>query len=141
MKEALKSRDDLRISVVRMLLSDIHNQEIQNRGPLAPEQEQEVLMRSAKKHQDSIAQFRSGGRDDLVEQETGELQIIQSYLPEPFSAKELEALVSAAVAEAGAHGPQDFGKVMKVLMPRVKGRSAGQEISQAVKEAIDKLKA
>lgn len=136
MKEALKSRDDLRISVVRMLLSDIHNQEIEVKGVLADEQIMKVLSGSAKKHQDSIAQFESGGRTDLVEKEKAELAIITSYLPEPLPDEELKKLVQETIAETKPQGPQDFGKVMQAVMAKAKGRAAGQLVSQIVKEEL-----
>lgn len=136
LKQALKNREQLKIPILRLLLSDIHNQEIENRGPLAPEQEQEVLLRSAKKHQDSIAQFRSGGRDDLVEQETGELQIIQSYLPEQLSEAEIRKEIQAAIAAVKGAGAKDFGKVMSAVMAKLKGRAPGQVVSQIVKEEL-----
>lgn len=138
LKQALKARDELKISISRMLLSDIHNQEIQIHGELADDQIRAVLASAAKKHQDSIAQFQIAGRTDLVNRETGELQIIQSYLPAQLSEAELRREISGVIAGLGPEGPRDFGKVMQAVMAKLKGRAAGQLVSQIVKEELGK---
>lgn len=136
LKVALKSQDRLKISVIRMLLSEIHNKEIQAKGQLSEEQVMSVLAGAVKKHQDSIEQFASGGRADLSEQEKAELGVIQAYLPEPLPEPEIRQLVAAAIAEVKPQGPKDFGKVMQAVMARAKGRAGGAMISQMVKEQL-----
>ncbi len=136
LKQALKNRDRVGISVVRMLLSDIHNQEIQNRGPLNEEQVLAVLNSAARKHRDSIDQFQTGDRADLVAQEQAELEVIQTYLPVPLSPEELRQLVRDTIAAVRPQGPQEFGKVMQRLMPQIKGRASGQEVSKLLKEEL-----
>ncbi len=137
MKEALKSRDRVKISVTRMMLADIHNQEIAKHGQLSDEQILAVLQGSVKKHKDSIAQFKTGARDDLVAQEEAEVQVIQSYLPEPVSETELRSTVQAVIEELKPAGPKDFGKVMQAAMTKLKGRADGAAVSQTVKSLLN----
>ncbi len=138
LKEALKKQDKARISVLRMLISEIHNLEIQKKSAASPQDVISVLEKSVKRHQDSIAQFANGGREDLVAREKAELQILESYLPEPLSLEELSSLIQEAVSQSRALSPQDFGKVMKLLMPQIKGRALGAKVSELVKEALTK---
>lgn len=138
LKAALKSRDVLKTSVLRLLLSDIHNQEIEKRGELSESDILAVLGGSVKKHRDSIAQFETGGRSDLVTKETRELRVIESYLPLPLSEEELLDLVRKTINEAKAGDPKDFGKVMRELMPHLKGRADGNLVSAIVREELQK---
>ena len=136
LKMALKNRDEVGISTRRMLLSDVHNQEIQNRQALTDDQVVGVLSSSAKKHRDSIAQFSQGGRADLVAKEEAELKVNESYLPEQLSSEAVKKVVAAVVAELKPQGPKDFGKVMQAVMAKVKGQASGALVSRAVKEAL-----
>ena len=95
-----------------------------------------VLSTSAKQRRESIEQYEKAGRQDLVDKEKAELEVIQSYMPQQMGRGEIEALVKDAVAESGAKGPSDMGKVMKVLMPKVKGRADGKLVNEVVKEAL-----
>lgn len=119
-----------------MINAEIKNLEIAKRSEAADEDVLKVLMSSAKKHQDSIMQFQSGNRPDLVAQETAELAIIQSYLPAQLTDAELDGLITAAISEASAGGAGDFGKVMKILMPKIQGRASGQIVSQKLKSKL-----
>lgn len=123
---------------MRLLLSEIHNQEIAKRAELSEDDVLNVLSSAVKKHKDSIAQFQSGGRDDLVEQETAELRIAQSYLPPQMSREEVQALVRQIIIEVRPQGEKDFGKVMQKLMPQVRGRAPGSAVSQIVKEELQR---
>ena len=136
LKIALKNKDQARLSILRMLCSEIHNAEIEKRKDATDEEALAVLAGAAKKHEDSITQFKTGGRDDLVQKEQTELDIIRSYLPAQLTEPEIKALIAEAVAETQAEGPVDFGKVMKKLMPKTKGRANGQVVSALVKEQI-----
>ena len=118
------------------MLSDIHNQEIQNKKALTDDQVISVLAAGAKKHRDSITQFKAGGRGDLAEREQAELQIIESYLPPQLPPEEVKKEVTAVGAELKPQGQKDFGKVMQAVMAKVKGRSPGNLVSQLVKEAL-----
>lgn len=136
LKDAMKQKAARRVSVLRLISADIKNFEIDQQKPAGGEDVLKILEKRAKKHQDSIAQFQAGGRTDLATQETEELAIVQSYLPEPLSDAELDSLVAEAVNRAGATSSADFGKVMKILMPQVAGRASGQTVSQKLKAQL-----
>ncbi|MCJ7497002.1 MAG: GatB/YqeY domain-containing protein [candidate division Zixibacteria bacterium] len=133
MRLAQKSGDKLRLSLTRLLKSDIRYNEIEKGKELSDE---EVLFSSAKKHRDSIEQFREGGREDLAKQEEEELNLILEYMPEQFSSEEVERLVEESIAEVGAEGEKDIGKVMKALMPKVKGRADGKTVNLLVSSKL-----
>lgn len=137
LKEAMKQKDALKISTLRMINAEIKNLEIEKRAFATDEDVLKILSSSAKKHQDSIAQFEAGNRADLASQEKAELAIIQTYLPVPLSEAELQILIDQAVSEAGAASSADFGKVMKILMPKIQGRSSGQIVSQKLKSKLE----
>ena len=136
MRMALKSGEKLKLSLTRLLKSDIGYKEIEKGKELSDEEVLEVLASSAKKHRDSIEQFRKGGREDLVKQEEDELKLILEYMPEQLGTEELGKLVEEAIAEAGAEGEKDMGKVMKVLMPKVKGKADGKAVSLLVSSRL-----
>ena len=92
-----------------------------------------MLAAMVKQRRDSIEQFEKGGRLDLVEKETAELKVVQKFMPQPFSEADLEAAIDKAIAETGAAGPKDMGKVMKALMPVISGRADGKAVSEKVK--------
>ena len=139
MRQAQKSGEKLKLSLTRLLKSDIRYKEIEKGKELSDEEVLEVLTSAAKKHRDSIEQFRKGGREDLVKQEEDELKLILEYMsefgsmgPEQLNAEELGKLVEEAITETGAEGEKDIGKVMKVLMPKVKGKADGKAVSLLV---------
>jgi len=136
LKESLRSGDKLRTSVVRLLTALIKNREVEKRGPLTDAEIMQAITSSVKQRQDSIEQFRQGGRQDLVDKETAELQILQSYLPSPLTGEELAALVRTAIRESGAASPREMGKVMSVLMPQIAGRADGKAVSTLVREML-----
>jgi uncharacterized protein len=136
-KEALKAGDKLRLSAIRMLLSDIKNAEIAKKGDLTDEELLELATRDAKKHKESIEEFSKGGRQDLVDKETYELAVIQEYLPEQMSDDEVQKIIAETIQEVGASSPADLGKVMGKLMPRVKGKADGKKINQLVREMLE----
>lgn len=133
---AMKARDALRTSALRMVKAALKNKAIDKRGPLDDGEALQVLASLAKQRKESIEQFRAGGRNDLATKEEGELAILQEFLPETMGEGEVRAAVAQAVAEAGAAGPKDMGKVMGVLMPRVKGRADGKLVNALVREAL-----
>ena len=111
-KQAMKDRDNELRDTLRFLLSAVKNAEIDKRGPLTDDEELALLRTQAKQRQDSIEQYRAGGRDDLADLEAAQLAILERYLPQQMSDDELAAFVQAGVAETGAAGPKDMGKVM-----------------------------
>jgi uncharacterized protein YqeY len=137
-RAALRSGDKLKVSVIRLLTALIKNREVEKRGPLTDAEVMQAISSSCKQRQDSIEQYRQGGRQDLVDKETAELHILQSYMPQPFTAEELEELVRAAIQEAQAASPKEMGKVMTLLMPKVTGRADGKVVSALVREMLSK---
>jgi hypothetical protein len=136
LKASLKERDELRSSVLRLLLSDIKNASIEKRAELSDEEIIEVISRSVKKRKDSIESYKRGGREDLVKKEEDELKILQVYLPEQMSEEEIEKLVEETISEVGASSPAEFGKVMEKVMGKAKGKAEGKTASRIVKEKL-----
>lgn len=138
MKGAMKSQDKIRLSTLRMLLSAVKYKEIDLGKALTDEEVIETVTSSVKQRRDSIEQFSTAGRTDLVEKEEAELKVLQGFLPEQLSVEEVKAEIDRTVTEAGASGMKDLGKVMKLLMPKVAGRADGKMVSDAVRERLSK---
>ncbi|NMC44042.1 MAG: GatB/YqeY domain-containing protein [candidate division Zixibacteria bacterium] len=131
--KALKGGDKAAALTLRGLKSDFKYYQIDKKLESLTDQDViAVMTTAAKKRRDSIEQFQTGGRADLVAKETRELEIILQYLPPPLTAEELEAAVKEAIAETGAAGPGDMGKVMKVIVPKLQGKADGKVIKDAV---------
>lgn len=133
---AMKARDAARTSALRMVKAALKNKEIDKRGPLDDGDSLQVLGTLAKQRREAIEQFRAGNRLDLVAKEEAELAILQEFLPQALGEDEVRAAVAQAVADAGAAGPKDMGKVMSLLMPRLKGRADGKLVNALVREAL-----
>ena len=138
LKAALRSGDKLRVSVIRLLTALIKNREVEKRGPLTDAEVLQAIMTSCKQRQESMDQYRQGGRQDLVDKEAAELSILQSYMPKPLTSEELQVLVLEAIREVQATSPKEMGKVMAILMPRVTGRADGKVVNTLVREALSK---
>lgn len=138
LKAALRSGEKLRVSVVRLLTALIKNREVDKRGPLTDTEVLQVISTSCKQRQEAIEQFRRGGRQDLVDKESAELCILQSYLPAPLTSEELQAMVQEAIREVQATSVKEMGKVMAILMPKVTGRADGRAVNTLVREALAK---
>ena len=138
-KQALKSKDSLRLSVLRMLKSEIKYQEIDKGSELSNDEVISVLSSSIKKRKDSIEQFEKGGRDDLVSQEKAELAVVLRYMPEQLTEEKLSEIISQAIKEANAAGPSDLGRVMKLIMPQIKGKADGKMVNQVVSSQFQAL--
>lgn len=134
--EAMKARDVLRTSALRMVRAALKNRAIDKRAPLDDGDALQVLGTLAKQRRESIEQFRAGGRQDLAEREEAELRILQEFLPETMGEEEVRQAVEAAVAETGAAGPRDMGKVMAAVMGRLKGRADGKLVNQLVRDRL-----
>ncbi|MEE9199163.1 MAG: GatB/YqeY domain-containing protein [Dehalococcoidia bacterium] len=137
--EAVRGRDEVRRSVLRLLRAGIQNEEIAKRRPLKEEEVLDLLSREAKRHKESIAEFRKGNRLDLVEREEAELALLLEYMPRQMSPEEILEVARQVMGEVGAQGPGDRGKVMGRLMPQLKGRADGKEVSQIVGELLSAL--
>ncbi|MGQ9463164.1 MAG: GatB/YqeY domain-containing protein [Candidatus Fervidibacter sp.] len=136
-KAAMKARDDLKISVLRLLRSAIHNAEIDKQRALTEDEILGVIQSEVRKRRESIEAFQQGDRQDLVEREQAELKVLESYLPKALSREELEALVRETIREVGALSVRDMGKVMSVLMPKVRGHAEGREVSELVRQVLE----
>lgn len=132
----MKAKDGNRVSVLRFLLSAIKNREIEKRAPLDEDEVLAEVASSAKRRRESIEAFREGERTDLVEKEESELAILEEYLPRPMSPEEVRRVVAQVIEETGSRSPADMGKVMKELMPRVRGRADGKMVNQIVREIL-----
>ena len=133
---AMKEKDEVRTSTLRMLISDIRYAQIEKRAPLADGDIEAVISKSVKKHQDSIEMYTNGGRDDLARREEEETAILKSYLPRQLSRSEIARLVDEVMAQTGASTRKEMGKVMQALMPLVKGKADGKLVSSVVQEKL-----
>lgn len=139
LKEAMKAKDELALSVLRMVISAISSEEI-NKGKreagLNDEEVLEVLSREIKRRRDSATQFEGAGRAELAEKENQEISVIMKYMPAQMTAEEIEKVVKESIAESGAKEEKDFGAVMKVLSPKIKGKADGKQVSEVVKKML-----
>ena len=129
---AQKAGDKVKLGVLRVLKSEIQYKEIDLKHPLTDEETIFVLSSSVKKRKESIEEFKKGKRPDLVSKEEAELAIVLSYLPAELSLTELSDIVKSTIAEVGASNSADLGKVMKSLMPKVRGRADGKKVNALV---------
>lgn len=136
MKTAMKQKDQVRLSIIRLVRSAMKNREIELGKELEDEEVLKVISTLAKQHKDSIEQFEKGGRTDLVEKEQAELDVLETYLPQQLTEEELSVLVQEAIREVGASSAKDMGKVMKHLMPQIQGRADGKLVNQLVKSQL-----
>ena len=138
MKEAMKSGDKKRVSVIRMLRSSIKNKEIAKGKDtkLSEDEVIQVIISSIRQGRDSIEEFKKGGRQDLAEKEEDEIRILQAFLPEQMPKEELMEVIKETVREVNAVGPKDMGRVMKILMPKIAGKADPSTASNIVKEIL-----
>ena len=136
MKDAMRARDAAKLSAIRLLLAAIKQREVDERVQLDDAAVLSVIDKMLKQRRDSITQYEAAGRQDLVDAERFEAELLQAYMPAGLSGEEIAAAVSAAVAETGAAGPGDMGKVMGVLKPKLAGRADMTEVSKLVKAAL-----
>ncbi len=152
-KKAMPEKDQLKVSVLRMLMAAVFNKEKEKRARLSKNEEIEkldelskltdeeiieVISSESKKRQDSIEQYEKGNRQDLADQEKKELEILMKYLPEQMAEEEIRKLVKEKVEELGASGSKDIGKVMGALMPQLKGKADGTAVNKIVQEELKK---
>jgi len=137
MTEAMRNKDQLRLSVLRMMKSAIKNKEIEKMKPLDDGEALSVLNTLVKQRKDSVDQFRKGGREELAQKEESEIKVIEEYLPAAASEDDIRQAIYAAVQETGASSIKEMGKVMKAALARLAGKSAdGSRVSQMVKEKL-----
>ena len=137
-KDALKSGDSKKRMVLSLVNSAIKNKEIEKHGELIDEEVVAVISSEIKKRRDSVGQYEKGGRPELAAQEKQELDILMGYMPEQMSEEQIREEVKRAISETGAKDVKEMGKVLQVLMPKVKGKADGQTVSRIVKEELAK---
>jgi uncharacterized protein YqeY len=136
MKNAMRAKDSERLGTIRMITSAIKQREVDERISLDDTQVLSVIEKMIKTRKESIAQFQTGGRDDLVAKETKEVELLQAYLPEQLSEAELDGLIAAAIAESGATSIKEMGKAMAILKQKAQGRADMGAISTKLKAKL-----
>lgn len=136
MRTALKQGEKLRLSAIRMLWNGVRNKEIDGKKDLEDAEIIAIINTLAKQRRDSIEQYKQGNRQDLVDKETAELNVLLAYLPEQLSQEDVAKIVEETIRETGAANKADMGKVMKALMPKVTGKADGKLVSQLVREKL-----
>ena len=136
LKASMRTKDTVKLSVIRMLKSAIKYREIEAMKPLDEAGVLQVISGEIKRHKDSIEQYRAGNRPELVEKEEAEVVILLGYLPAQLDEAQLKAMVEAAVVKTGATGPRDMGTVTKALLPDVQGKADGRLVSELVKARL-----
>lgn len=136
LKQAMKDKDKIRLSVVRMVRAAVKNKEIEQGSPLSDEETLAVVQKELKQRQDSLQAFESAGRTDLIDSVLAEMEVLRGYLPAQLSDDELAALVRESIVEVGATGKSDMGKVMQNLLPKVRGRADGKRVQQTVQSLL-----
>lgn len=136
MKAAMKARDDLRLSAIRMIRAAASNREIELKRELGDPEIQEIIATLVKQRREAIRLFQEGGRQDLVAKEERELAILLGFLPQQLNREEVQALVVQAIAASGAQGAKDLGSVMKLVMPQVAGRADGKLVNEVVRKLL-----
>lgn len=134
--EAMRARDTLKVDVIRLLRNSIRQKEIELKKELTDDEVVKILNNAARQRKESIKAYEAGGREDLVEREKRELEIIESYLPERLSQEELIKIVEDVIKEVGASSLRDIGKVMPKVMAMVKGRADGSEVQAIVRSKL-----
>jgi hypothetical protein len=138
--EAMKAKDELRLSVLRMVKTALKNKEIEKIRPLDDAESLQVLQTLVKQRRESVEQFTRGGRQDLADKETKEIAIIEKYLPAGATDAEMNAAIEAAIAETGANSPKQMGAVIKAARAKLEGKSVdGKVLSDRVRERLAKI--
>ncbi|UJL44880.1 GatB/YqeY domain-containing protein [Virgibacillus sp. NKC19-16] len=137
MKQAMKEKDKEKLSVIRMIKASLQNELINlGKDNLSEDEELTILSRELKQRKDSLQEFKTAGRDDLVEKLDTEVNILQEYMPKQLTDEELEAVVQQAIQEVNATSKKDMGKVMSAIMPKVKGKADGTQINKLVQKQL-----
>jgi uncharacterized protein YqeY len=137
LRDAMRSGDEVRKRTLRMILAGVKLAEVEKRGELDATGMQAVLLREVKTRQEAIAEAERARRPDLVQAAQAELDLVQTYLPAQLSSAEVEQMAREAIAAVGATGPQDMGKVMKEIMPRLQGRADGKTVNDVVRQLLN----
>ena len=139
LKNAMKSGEKIRLNTLRLVLTEVKMAEVAKKGPLDDNALLGIFQKQAKMRLETIADAKKAGREDMIPALDEELAILKGYLPKPLSDEELNALVKGAIQQSQAQGPQEMGKVMKVVMPQVQGRADGKVVSELVRALLTDL--
>jgi len=137
MKNAMRAKDKIRLTAIRMALSAIKQAEIDNKTETTDESIIAVLTKMVKQRKESIAMFKDGGRDDMAEKEAEEVKALEAFLPQQLNAEEIQQLIEQAIADTGAASMADMGKVMGVLKPKMQGRADLGAVSGQVRNTLN----
>ncbi|ALO43280.1 MULTISPECIES: GatB/YqeY domain-containing protein [Pseudoalteromonas] len=135
-KESMKAKDKVRLGAIRMVLAEIKQREIDNKTTLDDAGITSVLVKLVKQRRDSYTQYKDAGRDDLAEIEANEIEALEAFLPQPLTEEEILALIDAAIAESGAAGMQDMGKVMGLIKAKAEGKADLGKVSGLIKQRL-----
>ncbi len=138
LKDAMRAKDDIAKRTLRMVRAAIKNAEINGGRPLEEGEVLQILQKEVKSRQETIAEAQKIGRSDIIEDAQAEIAVLERFLPQALSSDELEAIVRAAIAEAGAASLADMGKVMRLVMPEVQGRADGRQVNEIVRRLLGK---
>jgi len=141
LKQAMKSKDGLRLSCLRMLRAAVKNLQVEKGHELDDEEIQSVISSMIRKGKEAAQEFRGGGREDLALKEEQEIEILYAYLPQQLTFEQIEATVRDVILELSAEGPKDMGKVMKTVMARMAGQAQGKDVSDIAKRLLTPLSA
>lgn len=136
MKQAMKARDKVRLSVIRMIKTALQNESIKKMKELSEDEVLAVLSRELKQRKDSLQEFENAGRQDLVDEVSNEIAIVQTYMPEQLSEEDIKSIIDETISEVGAGSKADIGKVMKAIMPKLKGRADGSLVNRLVRSKL-----
>ena len=136
LKTAIKAQDRQKATVLRGLKAAIKNKQVELRQELSEDQIRTVIASEIKKGKEAIEQFSQGSRNDLVKKQEAEIEILSGYLPPQLTVQEIKEIVARTIEDLSAGGPQDLGKVMKAVMPKVAGRADGREVNRLTKELL-----
>ena len=136
LKDAMRAQDDLRKRTLRMALASIHLTEIESKQDMDDPAVMAALQKEIKTRQESVEEAKKANRPELAAAPQAEIEVLQTYLPQPFSPAELEELVRTAIAEVGDTSARETGQVMKILMPRLQGRASGSEANQVLRRLL-----
>jgi Uncharacterized conserved protein len=136
MKQAMKARDKARLSVIRMIKTALQNESIKKGKALSEDEALIVLSHELKQRKDSLQEFKNADRQDLVDEVSAEIKVVQSYMPQQLSEEDVQSMINETITEIGASSKADIGKVMKAIMPKVQGRADGSLINRLVRNKL-----
>ena len=137
LKRAMKASESTKVSVLRMLKAALKNRQIEEGRELTDDETIKVVLNLVKRGRDSVEQFSKAGRADLAKKEEDEIAVLQAYLPEQLGSEDLDRIIKEAIRESSARSAQDMGKVMRILMPKIKGIADGKYVNNRVKELLE----